>query len=80
MCVVADIVDGVQLAEALLLYDSSGPANIVQSEEKLMFRGATIALKMVRPSIVMQVTVVDSVKVPPMEEVIVDAYVDRHEN
>ena len=34
MCVVADIVDEVLLEEDLLLCDSSGPANIIQSEEK----------------------------------------------
>ena len=60
--------------------DSSGLANIIQSEENIIFRGASILLKMVRSSVVRHVTVAKSVKVPPMEEVIVDAYVDRHEN
>ena len=45
-----------------------------------MLRGATIPLKMVRPSIVRYVTTIVSVKVPPMEEVIVDTYMDRHQN
>ena len=35
---------------------------------------------MVWPSIVRCVIAVETVKVPPMEEVIMDAYVDRHEN
>ena len=39
-----------------------------------------IPLKMVRPSVVKHVTVAEHVEVPSMEEVIFDAYVDRHEN
>ena len=46
----------------------------------MIFRGATIPLKMVRLSIVRHVTAAESVKVPHIGEVIVDAYVDRHEN
>ena len=38
MCAVADILDEVQLGEDLLLCGSSGPTNIIQSEEKMMFR------------------------------------------
>ena len=34
MCVVADVVDEVLLGEDLFLYDSSGPADSIQSEEK----------------------------------------------
>ena len=34
MCVVADTVDEVLFGEDLLLCYSSGPANIIQSEEK----------------------------------------------
>ena len=79
MCVVADIVDEVMLGDDLLLCKSSGPANIIQSKEKMMFR-ATIPLNMVRQAIVRCVTAAESVKVPRMEEVIVNTYVDRHEN
>ena len=75
-CVGMDIVDEVQLGENLLLCDSSGPANIIQSKEKIMFRGATILLRMVRPSIVRHVTTAECVEVSLMEEVIVNAYVD----
>ena len=39
MCVVADIVDEVLLGEDLFLCDPSGPANIIQSEEKMIFKG-----------------------------------------
>ena len=56
------------------------PVRIIQSEEKMMFRGVTIPLMIVRPSIVRHMIAAESVEVPPMEEVIVDTYVDRHEN
>ena len=80
MCVVADIVDEVLLGEDLLLCDPSGLTDIIQSEEKMIFKGVPIPLKMVWPSVVRCVGVAENVEVPPMEEVIVDAYVDRHEN
>ena len=80
MCVVADIVDEVLLGEDLLLCDTSGPADIIQSEEKMMFKGVSILLKMVLPSVVRWVTVAKDVMVPSMEEVIVNAYVDIYEN
>ena len=44
MCVVVDIVDEVLLGEDVLLCDSSDFTVISQSEEKMMFRGATIPL------------------------------------
>ena len=80
MCVVADIVDEVLLGEDLLLCDASGPTDIIQLEEKMMFKGVSIPLKTVLPSVVRQVTVAKDVMVPSMEEVIVNAYVDRYEN
>ena len=80
MCVVVDIVDEVLLGEELSLCHSSGTANSIQSEEKMMFRGASLPLKLVRTSVVRHVITAESAKVPPMEEVIVYAYVDRHEN
>ena len=45
-----------------------------------MFRGATLLLKRIRLSVVRCVTAAESVKVPPVKEVIMDAYVDRNEN
>ena len=80
MCVVSDIVNEVLLGEDLLLCDTSGPADIIQLEEKMMFKGVSIPLKMVLPSVVRWVTVTEDVMVPSMEEVTVDAYVDRYEN
>ena len=46
----------------------------------MMFKGVSIPLKMALPSVVRWVTVAKDVMVPSMEEVIVDAYVDRYEN
>ena len=60
--------------------DSCDPAAIIWFEEKIMFRGATIPMKMVRPSVVKYVTAAESIEAPLMGEVIVVAYVDRHEN
>ena len=62
MCVVANVVDEILLGEDLLLCDSSGHANIVQSKEKIMFTGATIMFKMVRPSLVRCVTAAESAR------------------
>ena len=76
----ADIVDEVLLGEDLLLCDSPGPTNIIQSKEKMTFREATVPLNIARLLIVRHMTTAESVEVPPMEEVIVDAYLDRHEN
>ena len=45
-----------------------------------MFREATILLKMVRASVVRHVTIAESLKLPPIEEVIVNSCVERHEN
>ena len=78
--VVADILDEVLLGEDLLLCDPSGPADIIQSEEKMVFRGVSIPLIMVRPLVVRCVTVAEDVEVPAMQEVIVDGFVDRQEN
>ena len=47
ICVVADIVDEVLLGKDLLLCNPSGPDDIIQSEEKMIFKGVPIALKIV---------------------------------
>ena len=46
----------------------------------MIFRGATMPLKMVRLPVVRLATISKNVLVSPMEEDIVDAYVDQHEN
>ena len=79
-CTVSDIVDEFLLGEDLMLCDPSGPADIIQSEERMVFHGVSILLKLVKPPTIRRATVVESVEVPPMEEVIVDAYLDREEH
>ena len=79
-CTVSDIVDKFLLSEDLMLCDPSGPADIIQSEERMVFHGVSIPLKLVKPPTTRRATVAESVEVPPMEEVIVDAYLDREEH
>ena len=76
-CVMSDIVDEFLLGEDLMLCDPSGPADIIQSEERMIFCGVSILLKLVKPPTIRRVKVADCFEVPPMEEVIVDAYVGR---
>ena len=79
-CVVSDIVDKFLLDEDLMLCDASGPADIIQSEERMIFHGVSIPLTLVKPPTIRRATAADCFEVSPMEEVIVDAYVDRDEH
>ena len=79
-CTVLDIFDEFLLGEDFMLCDPSGPADIIQSEERMVFHGVSIPLKLVKPPTIRRATIADSVEVPPMEEVIVDAYLDREEH
>ena len=79
-CTVSDIVDEFLLGEDLMLCDPSGPADIIQSEERMVFQGVSITLKLVKPPTIRRATIAESVEIPPMEEVIVDAYLDREEH
>ena len=74
----SDIVDGILLGDDLMLCDPSGPADIIQSEERMIIHGVSIPLKLVKPPTIRKVTVANSFEVPPMEEIIVDAYVDAY--
>ena len=78
--VVSDIVDEFLLGQDLMLCDPSGPADIIQSEERMIFHGVSIPLKLIEPSIIRRIRVAVCFEVPPMEEVIVDAFVDRNEH
>ena len=79
-CTMSDIVDEFLLGEDLMLCNPSGPADIIQSEERMVFRGVSIPLKLLKPPTIRRATVAESVEVPPMEEVIVDTYLDREEH
>ena len=76
-CVVCDIVDEFLLGEDLMLCDPSGPADIIMCAERMIFHGVSIPLKLVKPSNIRRVRAAVCFEVLPMEEVIVDACVDR---
>ena len=63
-----------------MLCDPSVPVDIIQSVERMIFHSVSIPLTLVKPHTIRRVTVTDCFEVPPMEEVIVDAYVDRDEH
>ena len=67
-CVVSDIVDEFLLGEDLMLCDPSGPADIIQCEERMIFPGISIPLKLVKPPTIRRVTVADCFEVLSMEE------------
>ena len=80
LCVVADTVDKVVAGVGPFLCDPLGPWILSKEEERMIFQGVSIPLKMVKPTIVRHVTTAENVEVPSMEELIVGAYVDRHKN
>ena len=47
--------------------DPSGPADIIQSEERMIFHGVSIPLKLVKPPTFRRVTVADCFEVPTVE-------------
>ena len=63
-CVVSDIVDEVLLGEDLMLCDPSGPVDIIQSEDSMIFCGVYIPLKLVQPPTIRRVTVADCFEGP----------------
>ena len=58
-CVVSDIVDEFLLGENLMLCDPSDPADIIQSEERMIFNGVSIPPELVKPPTIRRVTVSD---------------------
>ena len=79
-CTMSDIVDEFLLGEDLMLCDPSGPADIIRSEDRMVLCGVAIPLKLVKPPTIRRATVAESIEVPPMDQVIVDAYLDREEH
>ena len=65
-CTVSDIVDEFLLGEDLMPCDPSDPADIIQSEERMVFRCVSIPLKLVKPPTTRRATVAKSFEVPPM--------------
>ena len=60
---VSDIVDEFLLGEDLMICDPSGPADIIQSEERMVFHGVSISPKLVKLPTIRRVTVAESVEV-----------------
>ena len=63
-CVVCDIVNEFLLVEDVMLCDPTGPADIIQSEERMIFHGVSIPLKLVKPAIIRRVTVAGCLRCP----------------
>ena len=56
-CRIVGITDDVLSGDDLLLDDPSGPADILNTEERMVFHGASIPLELKRPSQIRRVTI-----------------------
>ena len=63
-----------------MLDDPSGRSDILNTEERMVFRGVSIPLELKRPSQIRRVTMAEDTVVPPMAEIIGQAYIDRRED
>ena len=79
-CSIVGITDDVLFGDDLLLNDSSGPADILNTKERMVFHGASIPLQLKRPSQIRRVTMAKDIVIPPMAEIIGQAYIDRGED
>ena len=79
-CRIVGITDDVLFRDDLLLDDPSGPADILNTEERMVFHGVSIPLELKRPSQIRRVTMAEDTVVPPMAEIIGQAYIDRRED
>ena len=72
--------DDVLFGDNLLLDGPSGPADILNTEERMVFCGVSIPLELKWPSQIRRVTMAEDTVVPPMAEIIGQAYIDRRED
>ena len=79
-CRIVGITDDVLFGDDLLLDDPSGPADILNTEERMVFCGVSIPLELKWPSQIRRVTMAEDTVVPPMAEIIGQAYIDRRED
>ena len=79
-CRIVGITDDVLFGDDLLLNDPSGPSAILNTEERMVFWGASIPLELKRPSQIRRVTMAEDIVVAPMAEIIGQAYIDRSED
>ena len=79
-CRIVGITHDVLFGDDLLLDYPSGPADILNTEERMVFHGASIPLELKWPSQIRRVTMAEDIVVPPMAEIIGQAYIDRSED
>ena len=79
-CRIVGITDDVLFGDDLLLDDPSGPADILNTKERMVFHGVSIPLELKWPSQIRRVTMAEDTVVPPMAEIIGQAYIDRRED
>ena len=75
-CRIVGITDDVLFGDDLLLDDPSGPADILNTKERMVFRGVSIPLELKQPSQIRRVTMAEDTVVPPMAEILGQAYID----
>ena len=78
---VAEIEDDVLLGADLMLRDGDGPADLILSEGKMVFKGITIKVEQVitgAPCQVRKAYAADHYVIPGMSEAILDLFVDKH--
>ena len=76
-CRIVGITDDVLFGDDLLLDDPSGPADILNTEERMVFHGASIPLELKQPSQIRRFTMAEDIVVPPMAQIIGQAYIGR---
>ena len=78
---VAKLADEVLLGADVLQFDPGGPADLILSQGVMILRGKSIpVLQIGSRTMVRKVRSADHYALPPMTEMIVDAFVDRHED
>ena len=75
--VIADITDDILLGADILLGDKAGPADLLFSQNMIVFRGAQIPIEHEGyPKRIRRIRVADHYKFEPMSETIVDVFVE----
>ncbi len=75
--VIADITDDILLGADILLGDKAGPADLLFSQNKIVFRGAEIPIETEGyPKKIRKIRVADHCKFEPMSETMVDVFVE----
>ena len=78
---VAELADEVLVGADVLQFDPGGPADLILSQGVMVLRGKSIpVLQIGSRTMVRKVRSADHYTLPPMTEMIVDAFVDRHED